>query len=114
MKDWLIISCVFAGSLSMLVAGIGFLRFPDLYSRMHSSTKAPTLAILLLFIAAIIHFGSWSVFFKALFTLSVIFLTTPVVTHMVAKVSHLMRTPKHIEEMWDDLEKRQEEEDKNT
>ena len=108
MKDWLIILCVVAGSLSMLVAGIGFLRFPDLYSRMHSSTKAPTLAILLLFTAAAIHFGSWAVLFKALFIVAVIFLTTPVVTHMVGKVAHLMKIPLHFEEMRDDLKKRRE------
>jgi len=36
-----------AGSLLILIAAVGVVRFDDVYSRIHAAAKAPTLAVLL-------------------------------------------------------------------
>jgi len=44
----------FVGGALVLLAGVGVLRFEDLYSRMHAATKAPTLGALLIGVAGVI------------------------------------------------------------
>jgi multicomponent Na+:H+ antiporter subunit G len=45
---------VLTGSLFMLLAGIGVLRFRDVFVRMHALTKASTLGLLLVLLGAAI------------------------------------------------------------
>ena len=40
-----------AGAVFVLLAGVGALRFPDVYARMHAATKASTLGIALVGLA---------------------------------------------------------------
>lgn len=41
-----------AGSIFILLAGVGVVRFTDIYARMHAAAKAPTLAIVLIALGA--------------------------------------------------------------
>lgn len=46
-----------AGSLIVLLAAIGVVRFTDVFSRMHALAKGSTLGILLLFAGAAVNLG---------------------------------------------------------
>jgi multicomponent Na+:H+ antiporter subunit G len=77
------------GTFLMFVAAVGLLRFPDLYTRMHAVTKAGTLGIGLMLLAATVAFGDLSVTARALVALLFVFLTAPVSAHMIGRAGYL-------------------------
>jgi multicomponent Na+:H+ antiporter subunit G len=77
------------GTAFMLVAAIGLLRLPDLYTRMHAVTKAGTLGIGLTLISAAVAFGDLSVTTRALVALLFVLLTAPVSAHMIGRAGYL-------------------------
>lgn len=93
-----------AGSLFSLLAAMGVLRFPDIYTRMHAATKAPAFGILLLQTAAAIHFSTFYAVVISLMVIVFIFLTAPVASHIISRVAHLLGTPKWDKTVIDELE----------
>jgi multicomponent Na+:H+ antiporter subunit G len=77
------------GTTFMMVAAIGLLRLPDLYTRMHAITKAGTLGVGLTLISAAIAFGDLSVTTRALVALLFVLLTAPVSAHMIGRAGYL-------------------------
>lgn len=75
-----------AGALLVVLAGIGVLRFRDLYSRMHAATKATALGIALIAIAAAISLDSGRG--KILLATAFIFLTTPASAHFIGRAAY--------------------------
>lgn len=73
----------------MLGAAFGLLRLPDLYTRMHAVTKAGTLGVGLILVAAIVAFGDVSVTARALVALVFVLLTAPVSAHMIGRAGYL-------------------------
>ncbi len=45
------------GAAFSLIAAIGVVRFPDLFLRMHCSTKSATLGVSCIMLGAALHFG---------------------------------------------------------
>jgi multicomponent Na+:H+ antiporter subunit G len=84
------------GTAFMLVAAIGLLRLPDLYTRMHAVTKAGTLGIGLTLVSAAVAFGDVSVTTRALVALLFVLLTAPVSAHMLGRAGYLGGVP-----LWD-------------
>lgn len=85
----------------MLVAAIGLLRLPDLYTRMHAVTKAGTLGIGLVLIAAALAFGDLSVATRAFVALLFVLLTAPVSAHMIGRAGYLGSVPLWEETLFD-------------
>jgi multicomponent Na+:H+ antiporter subunit G len=79
------------GTVFMLVAAIGLLRLPDLYTRMHAVTKAGTLGVGLVLISAAVAFGDVSVTMRSLVVLLFVLLTAPVSAHMIGRAGYLGR-----------------------
>jgi len=78
---------VFAGALFCLVGAIGVLRFPDLFSRMHSAGITDTLGALLVLVGLMLLAG-WSLATaKLLFILAFLWMTSPAATHALAKAA---------------------------
>lgn len=77
------------GTLFMLVAAIGLLRLPDLYTRMHAVTKAGTLGVGLVLLSAAVAFGDVSVVTRALVALLFVLFTAPVSAHMIGRAGYL-------------------------
>ena len=75
----------FLGALFMLVSAVGLVRFSDLYSRMHATTKATSFGLLLIIIGASLHFNVPIVWLKALLVTIFIYLTAPLAAHSIAK-----------------------------
>ncbi|GIU83389.1 MAG: Na+/H+ antiporter subunit G [Acidimicrobiales bacterium] len=83
LASWLF---VIAGGSLVLLAGVGVLRFGDLYARMHSATKATTVGFLLVCVGASLELGmrGW----KALLAAAFVLVTTPCAAHFVARCSY--------------------------
>lgn len=75
-----------AGAVLVLLAGIGVVRFPDLYSRMHAATKASTLGIALVSVAGAVALDSGRG--KILLAAAVIFITAPSAAHFVGRSAY--------------------------
>lgn len=84
------------GTVFMVVASIGLLRLPDLYTRMHAVTKAGTLGVGLIFVAAGVSFVDLSVGARALVAFLFVLLTAPVSAHMIGRAGYIGQVP-----LWD-------------
>ncbi len=77
----------------MLVAAVGLLRLPDLYTRMHAVTKAGTLGIGLVLVSAAVAFADVSVATRALAAFLFVLFTAPVSAHMLGRAGYLGGVP---------------------
>lgn len=77
---------VVTGALLVVLAGVGVLRFPDVYARMHAATKASTLGIALMGIAAAVAIGDGRS--KILLAVAFIFVTAPSAAHFVGRAAY--------------------------
>lgn len=75
------------GSCFVLAAGIGLLRLPDLFSRMHAASKAGALGSGLVLLAVAFGSGDGAVTLRALAGIVFVLVTTPVAAHLLAKAA---------------------------
>jgi multicomponent Na+:H+ antiporter subunit G len=82
-----IIASVFIilGLFFFVVGAIGLIRMPDVFCRMHSTTKADTLGAGLVFFGLIIWQGFSFVSLNILVVLFFLWLTMPTAAHAIAK-----------------------------
>ncbi len=77
--------CLIAGSLLLLVAGIGVVRFHDIYARMHAAAKAPTLGIALIGLGATLTIRSVPATVAAVLVVVLQLITGPVGAHLLGR-----------------------------
>ncbi len=77
-----------AGSVLAVLAGVGLQRFPDVFARIHSATKATTLALVLIVAGAALRIGDPGDLAKLALAAVLQFLTAPVAAHMVGRASY--------------------------
>ena len=77
----------------MVLAAIGVLRFPDLYTRMHAAAKSASFGSVLTLIAVALFFSSWSVAVEVILIIAFIFLTAPVAAHMIGRAGYALGVP---------------------
>ena len=85
MTVYLVSILLLLGSAFILIAAIGLVKFSDLYSRMHATTKATSFGTLLLLIAVALFFNTPAIYIKALLIIIFIYLTAPLAAHSIAK-----------------------------
>lgn len=78
-----------AGLFFMLVAALGVVRMPDLYTRMHAATKASTLGISGIALAALIYLGDYTATTRVILIILFFFLTAPVGAHALAGAAYV-------------------------
>lgn len=76
------------GSAFTLLAAIGVLRLPDLYTRMHAASKAGAVGGGMILLAVAVFSFDVSVALRAIIGAGFLLLTTPVSAHLLARVSH--------------------------
>jgi len=76
---------ILLGSVFIFIAALGLLRFDNLYSRMHATTKATSFGILLLIIGVAIFFNTGVIWIKSVLVILFIYLTAPLAAHSIAK-----------------------------
>lgn len=88
MDDFFIIMLSALGAIFILLASVGLIRMPDLYLRISVTTKAATLGIGLILIAAAIYFNELGITSRVLAIITFILLTAPVGAHMIGRASY--------------------------
>lgn len=87
------------GAFFTLVGGVGMVRMPDLYTRMHAASVIDTLGAGLLIAGMMLQAGLSLVTLKLLFILALFVFTGPVVTHALAQAAlHERITPRLAED----------------
>lgn len=96
MMAWLTVAFLGVGALFTLLAAVGVLRLPDLFTRMQASTKSATLGVACMMVATLTHFGDLAVGARALLVVAALFLTAPVAAHAIGRAAYLRGV-----ELWD-------------
>ena len=86
---WLDYILVLGGVFFLFIAAIGVARLPDLYNRMHATSKAGTLGVGLILLAVAVFYQELSVAARALSALAFIILTAPVAAHALGRAAYL-------------------------
>ena len=84
---WLGSALLVIGAASVLVGGIGVIRMPDLYTRMHASSLTDTVASLALLTGLMLHSGLTLATFKLFTILAFVLLTGPTATYALANAA---------------------------
>jgi multicomponent Na+:H+ antiporter subunit G len=84
------------GSILALLAALGVLRMPDVFTRMQASTKASTGGLACLLLGAALQLGDFGSFIRVASIGAFILLTTPVAAHVIARAAYLADVP-----LWD-------------
>ena len=78
---------VLLGAFFALVAGIGIVRMPGLYLRMHAATKAGSFGVALLLIGLMIAAPGWRTFLEGVAIVAFFYLTAPIGAQMIGRVA---------------------------
>jgi multicomponent Na+:H+ antiporter subunit G len=82
------------GSAFSLLAALGVLRMPDVFTRMQASTKASTLGLGCLLLGAALQLADFASFIRIASIGAFVLLTTPVAAHVIARASHFAGVPR--------------------
>ncbi|MRG92143.1 monovalent cation/H(+) antiporter subunit G [Polyangium spumosum] len=81
------------GSLFVLLACVGILRMPDLFTRLQVTSKASVLGMTCILTASALHFGEPAVTTRAIVIIAFVVLTMPVATHLLARAGYTTNVP---------------------
>jgi multicomponent Na+:H+ antiporter subunit G len=93
MMAWLSDGLFIAGATLALLASIGVLRMPDVFTRMQASTKASTLGLWCLLTALAIRNPEFAFVVRAVSIAAFMMLTTAVGAHVIARAAALGGAP---------------------
>jgi multicomponent Na+:H+ antiporter subunit G len=80
---------ILLGAFFVLSAAIGLMRFPDLYSRLHASSKLVTLGSAGIFLGVALEFAQTEALTRLIAVLLFQFLTTPLSAYLIAQAAYL-------------------------
>jgi multicomponent Na+:H+ antiporter subunit G len=93
MTEWLSGTLFIAGAALGLLAGVGVLRMPDVFTRMQASTKASTLGLGCLLAGLAIRHPEASFVVRAGSIGAFMMLTSAVAAHVIARAAALSGAP---------------------
>ncbi len=76
---------IVSGLFFFLVGVLGLLRMPDVFSRIHTTTKGDTLGVGLIILGLMVLSGFTFLSLKLFITLILVWVTTPTAAHLIAK-----------------------------
>lgn len=85
--------CLVAGGAFCFAAGLGLVRFPDVFMRMHAATKAGTLGLGLIVLALVLSEPVLDVLVKAVLVAVFMIMTTPVGSHLIGRAAFRTGSP---------------------
>jgi multicomponent Na+:H+ antiporter subunit G len=92
-RDWISAALLLTGATLMLLAAVGVVRMPDLYSRMQAATKASSLGVGCMLLAVAVHFADLAITTRAFMIIVFFLLTAPVSAHMIGRVAYFLGVP---------------------
>ncbi|MEM9349275.1 MAG: monovalent cation/H(+) antiporter subunit G [Pseudomonadota bacterium] len=78
---------VILGAILTVLAGVGIVKLPDVYIRMHAATKVGTLGSGLIMAGAAVHFGDTDVVVRCVLIVFFLLLTAPIGAHMIGRAA---------------------------
>ena len=93
MMEWLSGGLLIAGSTLAVLASIGVVRMPDVFTRMQASTKASTLGLGCLLAAVAVRNPEFAFVIRAVSIAAFMLLTTAVGAHVIARAAALTGAP---------------------
>ena len=79
--------CLGLGGLIGIIGGIGILRFPDFYTRLHAAGITDTLCSALFLLGLMFQAGLTLATFKLILIFAFIFFTSPTASHSLANAA---------------------------
>ena len=92
MGAWIADVLIVVGLAVMTLGVYGILRFPDVYTRLHASSKASSLGVSLLLVAGTVG-ARPSAAARVVLIVVLLALTTPVAAHAIAQAAYHRREP---------------------
>jgi len=86
-RELLVLVLAVGGVFFAVVAAVGLVRLPDIYTRTHAVSKSETLGTVLALGAATVVFDSWLTAVKAALLVTFMFLTNPTAAHAIARAA---------------------------
>jgi multicomponent Na+:H+ antiporter subunit G len=83
-------SLIVVGSFFLAVGTIGLLRLPNVYNRLHATSKAATLGAASIFLAGFVYFDGQGSGLVSLVGIVFLFLTAPTGAHMISRSARRM------------------------
>lgn len=87
----LIVISIVVGIIFTIVAVIGVLRLPDVYTRAHAASKSATLGVLSILLGVFFHFwlkeGHFSI--QLLLGIAFLFITSPIGGHLMGRAAYI-------------------------
>jgi multicomponent Na+:H+ antiporter subunit G len=92
-RDVLAAALMLVGVATALLAAVGLLRMPDVFTRMSATSKASTLVKMCVFLAIAIAFDDLGVATRALAAVAFVFLTAPLAAHAIGRAAFALGVP---------------------
>lgn len=84
---WIGMACLLVGVLWGVVGGIGMLRLPDFFSRLHAASMTDTGCAGLVVLGLMLQAQDWQTVIKLLMILFFLLFTTPTASHALSKAA---------------------------
>ena len=91
--DLTVVALIAVGCFFLTVGTIGLLRLPNVYNRMHATSKPTTLGTAAIFLAGFVHFGPGGAGLTSLIGILFLFLTVPTGAHMISRAAQKTGVP---------------------
>jgi len=88
MSDYIAGVLLIIGAFFTLVAAVGVVRFPDVYTRMHAASKTGTVGSGVMLLAIAVHSGEFDVITRAVAGVVFFLLTAPLAAHLLARAAY--------------------------
>ncbi len=87
-RDMVIVLCLVSGLFFFGVATLGLIRLPDVYTRLHATTKGDTLGAALILLGMALYGGLGLDTLKLSIIIVFVWLTNPTASHLVGKAAY--------------------------
>jgi multicomponent Na+:H+ antiporter subunit G len=91
--DLVTLALFLIGIFFFTVGTVGILRLPDVFTRMHATTKSDTLGASSILIGFAIYSGDFFIIAKLILIIFFVVIATPSAAHAIAKASYLSGEP---------------------
>ncbi len=81
------------GTLLSVIGVIGFIRMPDVYTRLHATGKVSVFGLVFLLLAMIFIKLDWAITFKGVLLIFFVLLSSPSVAHSIASAAYKVGIP---------------------
>jgi multicomponent Na+:H+ antiporter subunit G len=92
MTAWIADALIVLGLVVMTLGVYGIVRFPDVYTQLHASSKAAFLGVSVLLVATALS-GGPSTLARVVLIVALLAITTPVAAHAIAQAAYRQREP---------------------